>query len=70
MGSLDETSKYDAIVIGAGFGGYTMLPKYVRQQQMLADGTCRIHTDRDNRLRQLGLRAKIFERGSGSGGVW
>ncbi|KEF62522.1 uncharacterized protein A1O9_00495 [Exophiala aquamarina CBS 119918] len=48
MGSMSETLEYDAVLIGAGFGGYTMLPK----------------------LRNLGLRAKIFERGSGSGGVW
>lgn len=48
MGSIGECREYDAILVGAGFGGYTMLPK----------------------LRRLGLRAKIFERGSGSGGVW
>ena len=48
MGSISESVEYDAVLIGAGFGGYTMLPK----------------------LRKLGLRAKIFERGSGSGGVW
>lgn len=48
MGSICESPEYDVVLIGAGFGGYTMLPK----------------------LRKLGLRAKIFERGSGSGGVW
>ena len=48
MGSIEESPEYDAVLIGAGFGGYTMLPK----------------------LRKLGLQAKIFERGSGSGGVW
>ncbi|KAJ9611625.1 hypothetical protein H2200_004809 [Cladophialophora chaetospira] len=48
MGSISESLEYDTVLIGAGFGGYTMLPK----------------------LRKLGLRVKIFERGSGSGGVW
>ena len=48
MGSISENLECDVVLIGAGFGGYTMLPK----------------------LRNLGLRAKIFERGSGSGGVW
>ncbi|KIV88652.1 hypothetical protein PV10_08316 [Exophiala mesophila] len=48
MGSISENLECDAVLIGAGFGGYTMLHK----------------------LRNLGLRAKIFERGSGSGGVW
>lgn len=48
MGSISANVEYDAVLVGAGFGGYTMLPK----------------------LRNLGLRVKIFERGSGSGGVW
>ncbi|KAK5242670.1 hypothetical protein LTR40_012698 [Exophiala xenobiotica] len=48
MGSVGGKSEYDVVLIGAGFGGYTMLP----------------------RLRNLGLRVKIFERGSGPGGVW
>src|SRR5262245_33823943 len=39
---------YDAVVVGAGFGGLCML----------------------HRLRQLGLRARVFEAGSGVGGTW
>lgn len=29
MGSISETVKYDVILIGAGFGGLTMLPRLV-----------------------------------------
>ncbi|KAF3406344.1 Baeyer-Villiger monooxygenase [Talaromyces pinophilus] len=48
MGSTSEIAQYDALIVGAGFGGYSMLP----------------------RLRSLGLRVKLYERGSGPGGVW
>jgi hypothetical protein len=29
MGSTNERVEYDALIIGAGFGGYSMLPRYV-----------------------------------------
>lgn len=29
MGSSSFDAEYDAVLIGAGFGGFTMLPKYV-----------------------------------------
>jgi hypothetical protein len=29
MGSTSERAEYDALIIGAGFGGYSMLPRYV-----------------------------------------
>jgi pyruvate/2-oxoglutarate dehydrogenase complex dihydrolipoamide dehydrogenase (E3) component len=31
MGSIGGKSEYDVVLIGAGFGGYTMLPRYVLQ---------------------------------------
>jgi len=46
--SEKDSEAYDAIVVGAGFGGLYML----------------------HRLRELGLRAHLIERGSGVGGTW
>jgi cation diffusion facilitator CzcD-associated flavoprotein CzcO len=65
MGSIGGKTEYDVVLIGAGFGGYTMLPRYVLQGENISSDI-----DRKTRLRNLGLRVKIFERGSGPGGVW
>ena len=44
----EEIARFDAIVVGAGFGGL-----------------CALH-----RLRALGLRTVVFEKGDGVGGTW
>jgi len=42
------TTSYDAVIVGAGFGGMYML----------------------HRLRELGLKVKVFEAGGDDGGTW
>jgi len=44
----DDASAFDAVIIGAGFGGLYMLHK----------------------LRELGFRARVLEKGDGVGGTW
>ncbi|PQE22375.1 hypothetical protein CJF32_00009345 [Rutstroemia sp. NJR-2017a WRK4] len=47
MGSV-QIEEVDALLVGAGFGSFTML----------------------NKLRKLGLKCKVYEKGSKSGGIW
>ncbi|APA06376.1 hypothetical protein sscle_01g011460 [Sclerotinia sclerotiorum 1980 UF-70] len=47
MGSIQQ-EELDVLLVGAGFGSFTML----------------------NKLRKQGLKCKIYEKGSKSGGVW
>ncbi len=46
--ALQQTSQFDAIVVGAGLGGLYVL----------------------HRLRELSMRVRVFEAGSGVGGTW
>ena len=46
--ATETVEQFDAIVIGAGFGGMYML----------------------HRLRGLGLKVRVYEKGDGVGGTW
>ena len=63
MGSI-SIAEVDVLLVGAGFGAFTMFNKSVFS--FLCFNVCLLVS----RLRAQGLKCKIYEKGSSSGGVW
>lgn len=63
---LDPSLDYDVLVVGAGQVGWVAQAAYILSKLMLAQsGMYSLH-----RMRQLGLKTKVLEAGSGEGGTW